>query len=374
VQKSTIILCLVGLLAILFLLFSLQQKPSPQSPNPVKQEITPDRTSSFTPAPLSLEHIFAKDHSWTATLSAERKRVIVATGDVIPARAVNYETIKRNDFTWPFQKTADVVKDADITFINLETPLLHACPVTQQGMIFCGDAKHVEGLLLAGVDIASLANNHAGNYQEKGVEETVQLLQDTGIAVVGTATINPTVIDIRGMKFAFLGYDDITTPQPGVANVDEETIKKDIANAKTQADYVIVTYHWGVEYRDQPDDRQIYLGHFTIDAGADLVIGNHPHWIQPVEMYKPSLPSPDGERKNKLITYAHGNYIFDQMWSEETKKGVIGRYTFYDNQLVDVEYLPLYIENYGQPHFLEDEQKQKVLEDMKNASYKLQSP
>ena len=373
-QKSTIILCLVGLLAILFLLFSLQQKPSPQSPNPVKQEITPDRTSSFTPAPLSLEHIFAKDHSWTATLSAERKRVIVATGDVIPARAVNYETIKRNDFTWPFQKTADVVKDADITFINLETPLLHACPVTQQGMIFCGDAKHVEGLLLAGVDIASLANNHAGNYQEKGVEETVQLLQDTGIAVVGTATINPTVIDIRGMKFAFLGYDDITTPQPGVANVDEETIKKDIANAKTQADYVIVTYHWGVEYRDQPDDRQIYLGHFTIDAGADLVIGNHPHWIQPVEMYKPSLPSPDGERKNKLITYAHGNYIFDQMWSEETKKGVICRYTFYDNQLVDVEYLPLYIENYGQPHFLEDEQKQKVLEDMKNASYKLQSP
>ena len=96
------------------------------------------------------------------------------------------------------------------------------------------------------------------------------------------------------------------------------------------------------------------LGHFTIDSGADLVIGNHPHWIQPIEIYK-----------GKLITYAHGNFVFDQEWSLKTKQGVVGKYTFYDNQLVDVEFLPIQIENYGQPFFLAGQAKKSILESMK---------
>jgi poly-gamma-glutamate synthesis protein (capsule biosynthesis protein) len=95
----------------------------------------------------------------------------------------------------------------------------------------------------------------------------------------------------------------------------------------------------------------------AIDAGADLVIGNHPHWIQPVELYN-----------GKLITYAHGNFVFDQEWSLETKQGVVGRYTFYDTQLVDVEFLPVLIENYGQPHFLMGAEKQFILDHMYSES------
>jgi len=293
-------------------------------------------------------------------LSAKERITVIATGDVIPARSVNYQTIKNSSFVWPFEKTADVVKNADVTFINLETPLLKDCRTTQEGMVFCGDLRHIEGLQFAGVDIASLANNHAGNYGEKGVSKTEELLLQNGIKTVGTGNIlyNTT----KETRFAFLGYNDITSPQPGVEDADEEKIKKDIQEARNHADIIIVTYHWGVEYRDQPDDRQKYLGHMTIDAGADLVIGNHPHWIQPVEIYK-----------NKLITYAHGNYIFDQMWSEETKLGVIGRYTFYNKQLVDVEFLPIRIIDYGQPYFLRGDEKQKVLDAMEKESKLLMS-
>jgi len=176
-------------------------------------------------------------------------------------------------------------------------------------MIFCGNSQHIEGLVYVGVDVVSLPNNHAGNYQKTGVEQTVALLKNENIDVMRTVQQNRVIRNIRGVKFAFLGFNDIEKLDNGVANADFNEIRKQIENAREQADVIIVTYYWGIEYRAQPDERQIVLGHFTIDQGADIVIGNHPHWIQPIEIYK-----------GKLITYAHGNFIFDQMWSEETKK------------------------------------------------------
>ena len=313
-------------------------------------------SDSFTPRVPSLNQIFSDNHTWIATLPAQRVRTMVATGDVIPARSVNSKALQHKDFKWPYLKTAEVTKNADITFINLETPLIKNCPPTQEGMVFCGNSGNVEGLVYAGVDVASLANNHAGNYGVKAVQGTKDLLNKNGILVTG---VNGYVIkDVRGIKFAFLGYNDVTTPQPVISNVDEEKIKREIEEAKKEAGIVVVTYHWGVEYRNQPDNRQKYLGHLAITAGADLVIGNHPHWIQPIEIYK-----------DKLITYAHGNFVFDQMWSEKTKEGVIGKYTFYDNKLIDVEFVPIKIIELGQPHPITDPIiKKSILDDMKTQS------
>lgn len=264
---------------------------------------------------------------------------LIATGDVIPARSVNSQVLQRKDFTWPYLKTAGVLKSADITFINLESPLIDHCPITQEGMIFCGDSRNVEGLVYAGIDIVSLANNHAGNYGASGLQATKELLNSKGILVTGISGAQ--VMDVRGFKVAFLGYNDIGT-QLGVSNTDDEKIKSEISKAKTESNVVIVTFHWGTEYKDQPDERQRYLGHLAIDSGADLVIGNHPHQIQPTEDYK-----------GKLIKYAHGNFVFDQEWSLKTKQGVVGKYTFNGNKLKNVEFLPIQIESYGQPHFLQ---------------------
>ncbi len=263
-------------------------------------------------------------------------RTIIATGDIIPARSVNYQTVTRNDFKWPYLKTADILKKADITFVNLETPLLSKCPLTQEGMIFCGDSRNIEGLVYAGVDIVNLANNHAGNYGKEGIDSTINLLNANKISVTGIS--GATILDIKGLRFAFLGYNDISKSQPGISNVDEEKIKTEIVMAKKSADIVIIAFHWGTEYTDKPNERQIYLAHLAIDSGADLIIGNHPHWIQTVEKYK-----------GKHITYAHGNFIFDQEWSQKTKEGVIGKYTFKDKELINVEFFPVQINDYGQP-------------------------
>lgn len=317
-------------------------------------EATPAGSEGYT-----LESIFKADHSLPVR-SGLPVITLVATGDVIPARSVNYQVITRKDFTWPYLKTAQILKDADITFINLETPLIKNCPLTQEGMNFCGDSRNIEGLVYAGVDVASLANNHAANKGKAGVAETIAGLEKAGIKSVG-AKNNPAIVEVRGIKFAFLGYNDIEKT-PLVTSADEKLMEKEIADAKKNADVVVVQFHWGTEYKTEVEDRQKDLGHLAVDLGADLVIGNHPHWIKPVEKYK-----------GKFITYAHGNFVFDQEWSQKTKEGVVGRYVFIGKRLVDVEFLPVEIKDYGQPYFLEGEKKQKILDEMYEGSVRMRS-
>lgn len=268
----------------------------------------------------------------------EKETILIATGDVMLGRYVNYTSVKNKDYRWPFVKTADFLKAADITFINLENPLIDNCSLKTGGMIFCGDKGNIEGLVFAGVDMVSLANNHTANFGEDGVAQTVDALNQNGIKVTGVD--GPVYIEVNGIKFSFLGYNDISSPQPGISNFTQEKVKTEIARARQNSDVVVVAVHWGAEYRDEPDARQIYLGHYLVDAGADLVIGNHPHWAQPTEDYK-----------GKYIVYALGNFVFDQMWSEKTRIGNVVRFAFCGVNVCGVNYFPVKIEDYGQPHF-----------------------
>lgn len=317
-------------------------------------------SNEYIPEPLSLDRIFAPDHSWTATISGIT--TLVATGDVIPARAVNYQTSVKKDFKWPFLNTALYLKGADITLINLETPLIKNCPLTQTGMVFCGDEKNIEGLLFAGIDVANLANNHSENYGKVGLDYTKSLLTQNGILYSDDNNARPeqsrrvTIKQFNNLDFGFLGYNALLP-------LDNNLIASQIKDAKTKVDILVISYHWGAEYQSLPAKETINLAHFSVDNGADLVIGNHPHWIQPPEIYK-----------GKLIMYAHGNFIFDQMWAEKTKEGVVGKYTFYGPTLIDAEFLPIYIRDYGQPSFLEGEKRQKVIDELKSLTLSLRSP
>lgn len=312
------------------------------------------KINKFAVDTLSINRIFLADHSWIATLSAKKTITLIATGDVIPARSVNFKAAQKNNFKWTFEKTSDFLKSADLTLINLESPLIKNCPLTNEGMIFCGDERHIEGLIFAGIDVANLANNHLENYGIEGANNTIKLLNTNGIAVTGVGTV---FREVKGVKFAFLGYSDIECYGKIISCVDQEKISREIKDARKNADIIVVSFHWGDEYDSMPNEKQKKLAHLAIDSGADLIIGNHSHWIQPIEIYK-----------GKFITYAHGNFIFDQMWSQKTEEGVVGRYTFYDQKLVDVEFFPIFIEDYGQPHFYEGKDKERILSEMKKTS------
>ena len=303
---------------------------------------TPTPTPSPTPPPLSLQSVFGSTKPDLSTLDPTKIRVIIATGDVIPAREVNYKVMVHHDFLWPWRKTADYLKTGDLLYINLESPLLKSCPIMHSGFKFCGDARSIAGLDYAGVNVVNLANNHSTNYGPAGTSETIALLAKHGIGVSGNGLSE--IRDIRGVKFGFIGFNGVGT------HIDRAELKREIDLIRPNVDVLVVAFHWGKEYELLPTvgpgiapDNPRDVGHLAIDLGADLVVGNHPHWVQPVEIYH-----------NRLIAYAHGNFIFDQMWSQETREGVVGRYTFYGTQLIRVDYRPLVIDDYSQPRWLDD--------------------
>jgi poly-gamma-glutamate capsule biosynthesis protein CapA/YwtB (metallophosphatase superfamily) len=308
------------------------------------------------PPALSLQELFHP--TYNVPMDPTKIRTLLVTGDVIPARGVNYFATVKRDFLWPFRPTADYTKNADVTYINLEAPLFAGCPVSPaESFTFCGDARFVNGLNFMGAKVANLANNHLSNYGAEGITATDQLLQSHGILTSGLGPV--AVIDIRGIKFGFIGFNGV-----GRA-IDQTALKAGIARARQQADIVVVQFHWGKEYERQPmpdrgvptPDDPVGIGHEAIDWGADIVIGNHPHWYQGIEVYK-----------GKLITYAHGNFVFDQMWSEETREGVIGTYTFYGTQLVAATWKPVRSYDYGQPVFMNASDSASTLQTMEAAS------
>jgi poly-gamma-glutamate synthesis protein (capsule biosynthesis protein) len=314
---------------------------------------------SGRPPALSLEGLFHP--TYNVPVDPANVRTLLVTGDIIPARGVNYFATSRNDFLWPFRPTAAYTKNADITYINLEAPLFAGCPVSPaESFTFCGDARFVNGLTYMGADVANLANNHLSNYGAQGITATTQLLQQHGIQTSGLGPV--AVINVRGLKFGFIGFNGVGLP------IDKAALKAGIARARQLADVVVVQFHWGKEYERQPmpdpnvptPDNPVTIAHDAIDWGADIVIGNHPHWYQGVEVYK-----------GKLITYAHGNFVFDQMWSEQTREGVIGKYTFYGTKLVAASWVAVRSYDYGQPEFMNAKDNAIALTTMEAASDQL---
>lgn len=324
---------------------------------------SPTPTPAPTPPQLSLQSVFGSDKPDLSKLDPSKLRVLIATGDVIPAREVNYKVLVHRDFLYPWRQTAYYLKTGDLLFINLESPLLARCPVTHSGFTFCGDARSIAGLDYAGVNVANLANNHSTNYGPAGTSETIALLAKHGIGVSGNGLSE--VRDVRGVKFGFIGFNGVGT------HIDQAELKREIDLVRPKCDVLVVAFHWGKEYELMPTvgpgiapDNPRDIGHLAIDLGADIVIGNHPHWVEPVEIYK-----------DHLIAYAHGNFIFDQMWSQETREGVVGRYTFYGTQLVRVDYRPLLISDYSQPAWLDDSsgEGKAIIDRMAKASEQLAS-
>jgi poly-gamma-glutamate capsule biosynthesis protein CapA/YwtB (metallophosphatase superfamily) len=311
------------------------------------------------PPALSLQELFHP--SYNVPSDPTRIRTLLVTGDIIPARGVNYFATVRHDFLWPFRPTAAYTSNADITYINLESPLFSGCPVSPaESFTFCGDPRFVDGLTLMGAKVANLANNHLSNYGAEGITATDQLLQSHGIQTSGLGPV--AVIDVRGVKFGFIGFNGV-----GRA-IDQGAVKAGIERARQLADIVVVQFHWGKEYERQPmpdrgvptPDDPVGIGHEAIDWGADIVIGNHPHWYQGIEVYH-----------GRLITYAHGNFVFDQMWSEETREGVIGTYTFNGTQLVAASWKAVRSYDYGQPVFMNPTDNATALTTMEAASDQL---
>lgn len=338
------------------LIIALNSEPKQmESTSDMTLVATPIPTAVPTPVPLSVMNVLQYSERERMHQKVLGTTSVFVTGDVLLARTVNAKMVELGDFEYPFGQTADDLKKADIAFVNLETPLTPDCKIKVDGMVFCGNERAVEGLVRSGVDVVNFANNHAGNQGGAGVVSTIEILRKAGIAVVGVG--EAVIVERNGKKFGFLGFDDVPPRTSGISWADPDEIKKQIWELRPKVDFVIVQFHWGQEYVNRANAQQRLIAHAAVDAGADLVVGNHPHWVQGVELYK-----------EKFIAYSHGNFVFDQQWSKETTEGVVGKYIFDDKKLSGVEYYPVILDKTLQTRWATQSESESVLKRMVDGS------
>lgn len=311
---------------------------------------------------------------------------LVAVGDVLLSRHVGTKIDQTQNPDLPFAGLRDMLTQADITFGNLECPLSRNPHPLREGLVFRCLTKYVPGLLNAGFDVLSTANNHAFDQGIDDLEFTVEYLQNQNILPVGTGDDQePSVmLERHGTKFGFLAYsytarnDGGRSTHPQIATMEIQKLESDISRLKALgADVIVVSMHAGIEYTRKPNQQQIEFARAAIDAGANAVIGHHPHWIQEVEIYPPSSPpaSPEakigGEKegvKSGVIFYSLGNFVFDQMWSENTREGLMVELKFQDAKLQQAKLIPIIIDNYCCPRLTGKEEKQRILKKINLAS------
>lgn len=237
---------------------------------------------------------------------------ILFGGDMMFDRWIREKAMKRGN-AFVFDGVRDEIRAHDLTVANLEGPItdkpsksIASAIGSRENYIFTFDPSWAATLAEEGIGPVSLGNNHILNQGQEGIELTKGFLETSGVPYFGDPTADDriSIQDIRGMKIAFVSYDEFV---PG----EKEHAFDDIAKGKAASDFVIMYAHWGSEYLPVRDDVRS-LAHAFVDAGCVAVIGSHPHIIQESETYA-----------GKTIYYSLGNFIFDQYEREDTKHGIL---------------------------------------------------
>ncbi len=251
-------------------------------------------------------------------------------GDIMLDRGVDYMVRVKggNDWTFPLSPVSDYLKSSDILFGNLESVISDKGYDIGGPYSFRADPQSIELLLDAEFSVLSVANNHSFDYTAEALTDSISRIQEAGIKHVGGGSTkeeahSPALINLDdGTVVGFLAYTSVgsslwqaTETFSGIAWIDEhrlDTMEEDIMRAKESADIIVLSIHFGEEYESQPNRKQRLIGESAIDFGADLIIGHHPHVLQPLEKYK-----------HGWIAWSLGNFLFDQYFSEETMRGAV---------------------------------------------------
>lgn len=275
---------------------------------------------------------------------------LIFVGDIMLSRAVGEKMLREKDFRWPFLKIGGFLQKADLVFGNLEGPISEKGQKVGSIYSFRADPRTIEGLKYAGFDILSVANNHIGDWTREAMEDTFNNLSQAGISYVGggfteTEAYGPVIKEIKGVSLAFLAYTalgpawtEAKGETSGIAFAHLDRLKAGVQKAKTEADLVIVSFHFGQEYQKTPNQKQRKLAQAAIEAGASLVIGHHPHIIQPIQKYR-----------QDFIAYSLGNFVFDQSFSQETMTGLLLEVTIKNKKIAGLNPLKIKISSEFQP-------------------------
>jgi len=253
-----------------------------------------------------------------------RPLVLAAVGDVnLGDRTA--DAISSYGAGYPWTAVGPVLRSADLAVANLECAVsTGGSPVVGKEYTFRGPPHALPAAARAGIDVFSLANNHSVDYGTGALLDTLRHARRAGIATVGggaslAAARRPARFTLGGVRVAVLAYSDVrplgfdaADGHPGATPAFAELIDPDIRRARRNADVVIVYFHWGTELASTPDSRQRQFAELAFRAGATVVLGAHPHVLQPVER--------DGR---KLVAWSLGNFVFPANSAGTTSTGVL---------------------------------------------------
>jgi poly-gamma-glutamate synthesis protein (capsule biosynthesis protein) len=236
---------------------------------------------------------------------------IRAVGDVAIAWG-QAAAIEREGFD-PFRELGGALADADVTFANLEM-LISAAPVPKgfvyqpQGPLIRGPLAAAKLVAQAGVDLVALANNHVFDLGQPGLTDTLRAARDVGLVPIGAGLTAeqaraPHITTTRGVRVGWLAFGYGTNHPSGsgaqIAPLEPDEVVAAVRALRPSVDVVLLSLHWGAEYAEIPMRSEIDLAHAAVDAGADAIIGHHPHVLQSVEAYR-----------GRPIAYSIGNFVF----------------------------------------------------------------
>lgn len=226
------------------------------------------------------------------------------------------DSLKNYNYDSCFQPFAGVFNLADVSVINLETTLAGE-PYSGYPQFSAPDAL-IWGLKKAGVDVLVTANNHTCDKGKKGILRTLEMIDSCGLKRTGSFADsadhkrhNPLIINEKGIRIALLNYtygtNGIAIPAPAIVNlIDTAVIRKDFEKARgLEADIIVPFFHWGIEYQREPNDEQKNIADFCLSLGTTLVIGSHPHVVQPVQRYLKNTDS-------VTVCWSLGNFVSNQ--------------------------------------------------------------
>ena len=267
----------------------------------------------------------------------------------------------KNDPGYFFQNVKDIFTADDFTVANMEGTLTTSNDRKQKTFAFKGNPSYTEILTQGGVEATNLANNHSHDYGDQSYEDTIQYLEAAGITTFGYD--RTAVMDVKGIKVGLIGIYEL---KDGLGR--QQQVIDTIQEVKDQgAQVIIVSFHWGTEKSNIPDDIQKTLAHLAIDQGADLVVGHHPHVLQGIEKYQ-----------GKNIVYSLGNFCFGGNKNPSDKDTMIFQQTFTveNGELVEddvTNIIPCSLSsesgyNNYQPMVLEGSEKERVLQKIEEFS------
>jgi poly-gamma-glutamate synthesis protein (capsule biosynthesis protein) len=289
-----------------------------------------------------------------------------------------------------FAQVKPLFAGADLVLVNLECPFTERGAPIPKNFNFRARPSTVQVLVEAGVKLVSLANNHLMDYGPDGVVDTIGTLDAAGIAHFGAGRTlaearKPAILEVGGLKVAFLGYLSLgakhpepdvvwaTGTQAGVAGhpsdwaVVEAMVREDVAAARKQADLVAVFFHWGREGSKGPDPYQLQLARAAVESGAAVVLGAHPHVLHGMEL-QGRVP----------VFYSLGNFIFGGNWNPRDKDSVLVRMRLDRSGYLGAELLPLRTDRFPeapiQPYPLAGAEKEAVMARLRAASAAFATP